>query len=460
MGETLDATRRIEARPVQSLLARLRTRSLALDLLVVSGVSLVLGSIRLGSPSLWYDEAYTYRQIQKGYLDQFDGYQPFYYWIEKPWTDLAGTSEWAMRFPSVVGAMLASALVVVLARKLFSANVGLLSGLLLATSPFFVKWSQQARAYPFLAAMALVATLLLLRALERGGRGAWALYGIAFTGLLVTHAVAGLLLLAAHAVVIWQRRQRALPHGLLAGLVILGLGVPWVAQLAMRTDNSMSETAWIPYPSAAYVGGSLLGMSGAAGLGLLLTLLGVWALWRAGKRDVLTWLGTWAFAPFVLALVISIVRPVFVDRYLIVAAPAFAILAAVGVSSLAGRVRAGAALAAAVATCIGLALWYQTTYEGNWRGEDWRSAASFVQSRAHADVVVIPWWAHDAAEYYGVPVRDTSGADSVWVLSWSEDGHLLPQSVRAPLGLGGHELVESRAFGWRVTAQLWRRTAP
>ncbi len=228
----------------------------------------------------------------------------------------------------------------------------------------------------------------------------------------------------------------------------------------MRTDNSMSETAWIPYPSAAYVGGSLLGMSGAAGLGLLLTLLGVWALWRAGKRDVLTWLGTWAFAPFVLALVISIVRPVFVDRYLIVAAPAFAILAAVGVSSLAGRVRAGAALAAAVATCIGLALWYQTTYEGNWRGEDWRSAASFVQSRAHADVVVIPWWAHDAAEYYGVPVRDTSGADSVWVLSWSEDGHLLPQSVRAPLGLGGHELVESRAFGWRVTAQLWRRTAP
>ena len=457
MGETLDVPPAV-ARVRPSIAARVRTRSLAVDLLVVSGVALVLGLIRLGSPSLWFDEAYTYRQIHKGYLDQFDGYQPFYYWIEKPWTDLAGTSEWAMRFPSVVGAMLASALVVVLARKLFDPSVALVSGLLLATSPFFVKWSQQARAYPFLAAMALVATLLLLRALERDGRGAWALYGVAFTGLLVTHAVAGLLLVPAHAILILQRRQRALPHGLLAGLVIVGLGVPWVAQLAMRTDNSMSETAWIPYPSAAYVRGSLLGVSGAAGFGLLLALLGLWALWRARERDVLLWLGTWAFAPFVMALVVSIARPVFVDRYLIVAAPAFAVLAAVGVMSLAGRVRAGVALAAAAATCIGLVLWYQTTYDGNWRGEDWRSAASFVQSQAsQGDVVVVPWWAHDAAEYYGVPARDTSTADSVWVISWSEDGDELPAAVRAPLGFGRHELVVSKGFGWRLTAQLWRR---
>ena len=55
------------------------------------------------------------------------------------------------------------------------------AGCLLATSPYFVKWSQQARAYPFLAAAAIVATLLLLRALERDGRAAWALYGLAFT---------------------------------------------------------------------------------------------------------------------------------------------------------------------------------------------------------------------------------------------------------------------------------------
>src|SRR5262245_52974043 len=163
----------------------LRTSTLALDIAIVSGVALVLGLIRLGSPSLWFDEAYTYRQIHKGYLAQFEGYQPFYYWIQKPWTGVAGTSEWAMRFPSVVGAMLAAALLVVLARKLFDRRTALLSGLFLATSPYVVKWSQQARVYPFLVAASLVATLLLLRALERPTRGAWAVYGLAYTALLV-----------------------------------------------------------------------------------------------------------------------------------------------------------------------------------------------------------------------------------------------------------------------------------
>jgi len=441
------------------ILERARASTLALDIALVSAVSLVLGLIRLGSPALWYDEAYTYRQINKGYLDQFDGYQPFYYWIQKPWTDVVGTSEWAMRFPSVVGAMLASALVVVLARKLFDRRVALLSGLFLATSPYFVKWSQQARVYPFLAAAAIVATLLLLRALDRGTRGAWAVYGLAYTGLLVTHAVVGLLLIPAHAVLMAQRRERLLPHGLLAGVVIVGVGVPWVAQLALRTNDELSETAWIPYPSTSYVAGALMGTSGMAGFGLLLAALGLWALRRADDGRLAVWLASWAFGPILFALVISIGRPMFLDRYLVVAAPAFAILAAVAVLSLAGRVRAGVAALAVVATCVGLALWYETTYDGNWRGEDWRSAVATVVARSdEADAVVVaPWWAHDAAEYYGAPARDVSTADSIWVLHWSEDGPELPAAVRRPLGFGDHVLVEQHRFGWRLTAQLWRR---
>jgi mannosyltransferase len=449
---------RVETRGV---VERLRASTLVLDVALVSGVSLVLGLIRLGSPALWYDEAYTFRQIRKGYLEQFDGYQPFFYWIVKPWTDVAGTSEWALRFPSVVGAMLAAALLVVLARRLFDRRVALVSGLLLATSPYVVKWSQQARVYPFLAALGIAATLLLLRALDRGTRAAWLAYGLAYTGLLVTHAVVGLLLVPAHAVLVAQRRRRVLPHGLLAAVVIVALGLPWVGQLALRTGGETSETAWIPYPSAEYVRGALTGVSGVAGLGLLLALLGLWFLRRAGDRQLAVWLGSWAFGPFVLALVISLARPVFLDRYLVIAAPAFAMLAAVGVLSVAGRLRAGVVVLAAVATGIGLALWYQTSDDGNWRGEDWRGAVETVLARSgEAEaVVVVPWWAHDAAEYYGAPARDVSTADSVWVLHWSESGADIPRAVRSPLGFGEHVLAERVQFGWRLTAQLWRRPA-
>jgi hypothetical protein len=73
--------------------------------------------------------------------------------------------------------------------------------------------------------------------------------------------------------------------------------------------------------------------------------------------------------------------------------------------------------------------------------------------------VVVPWWSHTAAEYYGANVSSLSTADSVWVLTWSETGHDLPASIRAPLGFGEHRLVEEHTFGWRVSAQLWQRPA-
>ena len=447
--ERLEATR----------LVRVRTSTLALDIAIVSGVSLVLGLIRLGAPALWFDEAYTWRQINRSLIEQFEGYQPFYYWILKPWTSVAGTSEWAMRFPSVIGATLACALLVVLARKLFDRRIALVSGLFLATSPFFVKWSQQARVYPLLVVASLVATLLLLRALERGSRAAWAVYGIAYAGLLVTHAVVGLLLVPAHAVLIAQRRERFLPHGLLAGVVIAAVGVPWVAQLAMRTDSATSETAWIPFPSAEDATLALVSVSGVAGLGVLFAVAGLWTLRRAGNGSLAVWLATWAFAPFVLALVISIARPIFLDRYLVIATPAFAMLAGVAVMGLAGRLRATVVVVAAVATAVALAVWYQSAEDGNWRGEDWRSAvASVVDRRGEAGaVVVVPWWTHDAAEYYGAPVSDVSTADTIWVLYWFEEGAEIPADVRRPLGFGDHVLVERQQFGRRLTAQLWKR---
>jgi hypothetical protein len=161
----------------------------------------------------------------------------------------------------------------------------------------------------------------------------------------------------------------------------------------------------------------------------------------------------------VLALLPSTVRPVFLDRYLILAAPAFALLAAVAVTGVGRRLGAVAGLAAVVATSIGLIAWYSTGDGGNWRGEDWRSAVGTVlERRGEADAIVVaPWSAQPAATYYGARVTDVSNADSVWVLTWSETGDELKPDDRRALGFGDHRLVERLPFGWRVTAQLWRR---
>jgi mannosyltransferase len=449
---------RIGEREAPHLFARLRASSLALDIAIVSTVVLLLGLLRLGVPSLWVDESFTALRVDQPISEYFEGYYPLYSVVIKAWTVVAGTSEFALRLPSVLATILACALIVVLGRRLFDRWVALAAGLLLATSPFSVRWSQQARAYSMMVVLVLVATLLLLRALERNTRGAWAVYGIAFSTVMVWHPVAGLLLAAPHAVFAFQRRGRLLPHCLLAIGIVMTIGVTWSAQLALRSGAG-SAIDWIEYPTAKVFFRSLFDVSGATGFGLALAVLGLIVLARQGSDAMSVWLGVWAFSPFVVSLVASLEQPIFVDRYLLVAAPAFSLLGGVALVR-AGRVQRGLLLACLVAaTAVGLAEWYSTSEGGNWRGEDWRDAAEFVSGRTDDAVVVVPWWANPAATYYGARVAATSTADSIWVLSWSEDGHELPASVRAPLGFGRHELVESHPFGWRVTAQLWRRPA-
>jgi mannosyltransferase len=442
------------------LVERLRADSLTLDVLVVSATSLVLGLVQLGTPSLWVDESLTADEITWPYARSLEGYYWLYYSIEKPWVALAGNSEWALRFPSVVAAMLSGALMVVLARRLFDRRVALLSGLFLVTSPFVVKWSQQARGYTMLLALSLLATILLLRALERGSRSAFALYGLAFAAVIVWHPVGGLVLGLPHLVLILQNRQRFFPHGLLSAAIVLGLGVPWFAQISMRSTGADTVIAWIPFPSWHMVANAVLDISGAGWFGIVLAAVGLWVLLRRGERSMATWLAVWAFSPFVVAVVVSVAQHVFLDRYLVAAAPAFALLAALAVTGVARRLGATLLVVAAAATAVTLVQWYSYAGSTNWRGEDWRSAARFAAQRSGGnEVVVVPWWSHAAAQYYGAKASSLSTADSVWVLTWSETGHDLPASTRAPLGFGQHRLVEEHTFGWRVSAQLWQRPA-
>jgi mannosyltransferase len=441
------------------LLSRARAGSVALDAAVVAVTALVLGSIRLGKPSLWVDESFTARAMDSSVLGYIEGYHWLYYSVAKPWSLAAGTSETALRMPSVVGSMLACALLVVLANRLFDRRVALVSGFLLATSAFVVQWSQQARGYTFLVALGLLATLLLLRAFERDSRGAWALYGLSFAAVVVWHPVAGLLLVPAHAVLLYLRRRQVLPHGLLAGIVGLALGVPWAAQIAMRSSGDGVAMDWLTAPTPEVAGRALVDVSGALGLGLVLAGLGLWVLRRTGQRENMVWLGTWAFAPFALALLVSTVRPIYLDRYLIVASPAFALLGGVAVTRVGARFRVVLVAAVAVATCVGLIHWYGQTDGGNWRGEDWRGAVREVLARrGEADtIVVVPWSSAPAARYYGAAVTDVSSADAIWVLTWSETAEEITPSERRALGFGDHRRVEKTQFGSRVSAQLWRR---
>jgi mannosyltransferase len=446
-----DATTRHDA-------ARLTTPGL-LYVAIAGGFALALGLVQLGAPSFWVDESFTAKAVRGPYLDTVEGYHWLYYSIVKPWAFVAGTSEWALRFPSVLGAAAACVLLVLLAAKVFDTRVAAVSGVLLAVNPLVVQWSQQARGYTFLLALSLLAMLLLVRALEEDSRDAWAVYGLAFAAVIVWHPVAGLLLVPAHAVLALQKRERLLPHGLLALVLICALGIPWAAQIAMRSTGDGVAMDWLEAPGAGEAVATLFGVSGAVGLGLALALVGLALLWRDGERDRMWWLATWAFTPFVVALVVSVVRPIYLDRYLLVAAPAFALLGGVALVRLTHRWRWPVATAVCVGAVVGLGAWYATGWNGNWRGEDWRGAVSTVLERKAAGepVLVTEWPASPAAVYYGADVVDVSTASSLWVITWSESGDEPTEEARRSLGYGDHRRVDRIEFGRRVAAEHWQR---
>jgi mannosyltransferase len=454
------ATAVADVPPSSPSLSRVWSSSLARDAALVSAVSLVLGLVRLGAPSFWIDETFTAAEMRYSLIDKLDVQYHFLYLVLiQPWAAVVGSSEWALRLPSVLGAMAAVGLLVVLGTRLFDRRVGLVGGLLLATSPFFVKWSQQARPYTMFVALCLLTMLLLLRAFDRGTRGAWAAFGVALSVVMIWQPAAALVMLPVYAVFVVQRRDRFLPHGLL-GLVIAGaVGLPWAAITAMRSTGEGVNINWIDFPTAHQATWALLDVSGIVGLGVVLAAVGVWMLLRSGRSQLAVSVGFWAVGPFAVSLAVSALKPIYLDRFLSGAAPAFALLAAVALVGLGPKLRVAAVAAVVAATAVGLAQWYAPTDDGNWRGEDWRSAVRTVLELRQPgdDVVVAPWWAFHGAEYYGAHPNDTSFADSIWVLNWSETGHRLPAEERAGLGFGDHVLVETRDFGRRLQAQHWER---
>ncbi len=134
--------------------------------------ALTLGLIRLGAQPLWYDELFTRDTAAGSWGDiwgaarETEAPHLVYYGLLKPWLAVAGTSEWELRLPSVLFGALAAGATAVLGRRLFGRLAGLVAGLALAASSFFVSWSQQARGYTLAVLLATVATYAFVRAAE------------------------------------------------------------------------------------------------------------------------------------------------------------------------------------------------------------------------------------------------------------------------------------------------------
>jgi mannosyltransferase len=422
--------------------------------LAAGSLAVILGALFLDRKSIWVDESFSYEWAAKSLGAQPGGDHWLYYATLKGWTAIAGTSEAAMRLPSVAAAGLAAALLVLLGRRLLGPVPGVLAGLLLASNPFFVTWSQQARGYTMLVLLAILSTLALEGALERATARRWLLYA-GLLALTMVWQVFGALLVPVHlARVLSRRREVPLRYPIAGFAVALAAFASWLLTVATRSENN-GETTWRTRPDVGEVVLSLFRLSGPALIGLLLAAFGAFLLVRDPARRRLGWfVVAWAALPIAITLLGLLVKPVFLDRYVLVTAPAFALLGGAALATL--RYRPAillSAVAVAVPTVATLAFWYDD------RGiENWRGAVAATRTEPGAEVVVTPFWAMPAYRYYaGGDASLEPHAGEVWVVAEGFSTAHASENGRDAIGERPYVLVSEQPFGRHLRLQRWRR---
>ncbi|WP_241564223.1 glycosyltransferase family 39 protein [Nonomuraea polychroma] len=268
-----------------------------------------------------------------------DGHFLPYYVFMHVWVK-AGTAELWLRLPSAIAIGVAAWLLADLGRRLHSARAGVIAAALFAILPSVSYFGAFARSYAFAAAAVVFSFWALHRALDRPRGGRWVVYGVAVALVCSTHLFA-VLVLPAHLVLARRAVLAPMVAALAAGCVpaaVLGL-IGYGERHAISWIPQRGPEVWLKFPKMA---------AGTTALGVVLfamALAGAVVLWSARRADGggrsprdRAWalaLAGWLILPPLLLLAVShLLTPVYVDRYLFVAAPALALLAGLAVAAV------------------------------------------------------------------------------------------------------------------------------
>jgi 4-amino-4-deoxy-L-arabinose transferase-like glycosyltransferase len=428
-------------------------RLLTIAPVVLLFITFVLRICTLQTESLWRDEVDSIRfafgplsdLLNNLVRNGFNG--PLYEMLLRVWLMLVGINDFALRYLSLLCGVALVALAYVFTRRIFSRNAALVTAWLMTIAPALSWYSGEGKMYTLQPALLLLALYALRRAVDAKGRTKdrklhinpwWVVFVTALSLGYYVHLLSPLFLPVAIAFfVAWWPRAKCHWRG---GLISLALcSVPYIPLAIWQVPTFIAghETGHTFYTLDEII--YTLFYNWSAGLG---------ATWFPGASDVLAWvpialyvgivfvalagmidaesvkgelhpmrsmmaLTAWLILPILMVYLISTRAPVFEPRYLLWLAPAFYILAAVGVVWIAQHNWwAGYLMGVALSVVSLIGLYTQTVIPIR---PDMRGAANYLAHQMQADdrfMFQIPY-TRFAFEYYlprvapNLPVEST-----------------------------------------------------
>ncbi|WP_372458622.1 glycosyltransferase family 39 protein [Streptomyces niphimycinicus] len=260
---------------------------------------------------MWGDESVTYQLAHRDLsqiwhtAQHIDLVHALYYAVMHEIFGLFGGGLLTLRLPSVLAMSVAASGVGLLTLRLAGPRAGLLAGLVFPLLPQVQKYAQEGRSYAMVCALVTWATYALVVSVPQRARWRWAVYGSTMLLACLLHEFA-VLALVAHGVTLVVSR---VPRPALRAWSVTAAGVvTGLLPLAICSAQQSGQVSWIGGPVrlryflvVAVVGvvcaRAPLGVKGPVRLSALAVPILV--------------------LPGLLLLITSLVKPLFVDRYVV-----------------------------------------------------------------------------------------------------------------------------------------------
>ena len=345
--------------------------------------------------SLWIDEIWTSWYLRTPAGDFFhvllNAQVPLFYVLQYLFPS---NNDWMLRLPSLLYGLFGIALLIAVTYDLYrDADLALAAGVLLAANPYHILYSRMARPYALVFIEALLTSYFFLK-LMRGQRthAIWLGFLLASAAAYLTHYFALALPFAEYIFIGIYRsdshKNRRFFWNWIAVQILAAL--PFAAWTLRRFISGQAGpgTGWIPDTTLQDIPLALASLGvgydnmtlwyfipALIALAVGLVFGAVYTLRRRGHPAECMWLlliATTVLPPFL----VSMVHPIFADRYLMVCLPAVLLLMLRGWTLLPGRV--GTFGLVGVVALTGVIHVAQNIDSGTYTIQDWRAAAHYI----------------------------------------------------------------------------------
>jgi mannosyltransferase len=312
----------------------------------------VLRFNQIGAQSLWFDELLS---VTISHLDLRDTLTlsgaidpPLYYFLLHFWMHVSTDDGW-IRALSALFSIATIPAIFLLGRRLLGTRVGLIAATICALGPLQLYYAQEARMYALLVFFSTLCIWAYHRAQAIGRVRDWAVWMVLTALAIYSHIFGGVLLAALDLDALWRWHTERTPLRavVFSNLTIAALMIPWM-MLLLPQFGYLVGILWLTPPTilqpiltldAFVFGYTLLFPFNVIALVFVVTalvflLMSLWRVLRSSAFDIkkeLRLLLLAAFFPLIFILLVSQIRSMYLDRWLLESSTAFYILLAWGI---------------------------------------------------------------------------------------------------------------------------------